>query len=133
MKFKPWKNTEEKITLSVVEDIQIKDVGEAVAKVDTGNEAYNVLHGTDIEHSGTGVRFKTLHNKVIERPVLEEIEINIGSGNLEKRPVVAIEFTMRGRTYTKPFSIADRSTNDEPVLLGEVFLREIDAIVDVNM
>ena len=123
---------QEKLTLSVVEAIQIKDVGEAVAKVDTGNEAFNVLHGTDIEHTEKGVKFKTLHDKVMEKPILKEIEINIGSGNLEKRPVVEIEFTMRGKTYTKPFSIADRSTNDEPVLLGEVFLREIDAVVDVN-
>jgi len=123
---------QEKLTLSVVEAIQIKDVGEAAAKVDTGNEAFNVLHGTDIEHTERGVKFKTLHDKAMEKPILKEIEINIGSGNLEKRPVVEIEFTMRGRTYTKPFSIADRSTNDEPVLLGEVFLREIDAVVDVN-
>ena len=123
---------EEKITLSVVEAIQITDVGEAVAKVDTGNEAFNVLHGTNIEHTKTGVKFKTLHDKIIEKPVLKEIEINIGSGNFEQRPVVEIEFTMRGKTYSKPFSIADRSTNDEPVLLGEVFLREIDAVVDVN-
>jgi hypothetical protein len=123
---------EEKLTLSVIEAVQIRDVGEAVAKVDTGNEAFNVLHGTDIEHTEKGVRFKTLHNKILEKPVLKEIEINIGSGNFEQRPVVEIEFTMRGKTYNKPFSIADRSTNDEPVLLGEVFLREIDAVVDVN-
>lgn len=123
---------QEKVTLGVTEVITVKDVGEAVAKVDTGNEAFNVLHGINIKHTGSNVSFTTLHDKVIERPVINEVEINIGSGNIEKRPVVEMVFTLRGVTYKEPFSLADRSTNDATVLLGEIFLKKIDATVDVN-
>jgi len=122
-----------KPTLNVVEELDIEEIGKVKAKVDTGNEAYNVLHGMDVTYSGNSTTFKTVNNVAITRPVLKKIEINIGSGNIEDRPVVEMSFTMHGRKYTTPFSIADRSTNDEPVLLGEVFLSEIDAVVDVNL
>jgi len=92
-----------------------------------------VLHGTDVAYTGNTTTFKTINNVVITKPVLKKIEINIGSGNIEERPVVEMSFTMHGKRYATPFSIADRSTNDEPVLLGEVFLSKINAVVDVNL
>lgn len=123
----------EKIHFSVVEPVEIIGAGEAKAKVDTGNEAYNVLHGLDVSLNGESVKFKTINDAILDKKLLETIEINIGSGNIEKRPVVEIEFIIRGKKFSKPFSIADRSTNDEPILLGEIFLKEIGAVVDVSI
>lgn len=122
-----------KPALSVVEELDMEGIGKVKAKVDTGNEAYNVLHGIDVTYSDGSTTFKTVNSVTVTRPVLKKIEINIGSGNIEDRPVVEMSFSMHGRKYTTPFSIADRSTNDEPVLLGEVFLSKINAVVDVNL
>jgi hypothetical protein len=123
----------EKLQFAVIEPIEIVGAGKSVAKVDTGNEAYNVLHGVEIEIKNNSVRFKTVNDSILTRPLLGDVEINIGSGNMEKRPVVQIDFVIKGKKFTKPFSLADRSTNDEPILLGELFLSEIDAVVDVNL
>jgi len=119
--------------LSVIEELDIEGIGKVKAKVDTGNEAYNVLHGTDITYADNSATFKTVNNVTVTKPVLKKIEINIGSGNIESRPVVEMPFTMHGKKYATPFSIADRSTNEEPVLLGEIFLSKIGATVDVNL
>lgn len=118
--------------LSVVENINIEGLGNVKAKVDTGNEAYNVLHGVEVKEDNDLVSFKSVNNKVLTKKKLDDIEINIGSGNVEKRPIVEIEFSLKDKIYKEPFSIADRSTNDEPVLIGEVFLKKINAVVDVG-
>lgn len=123
----------EKLQFAVIEPIEIVGAGRSTAKVDTGNEAYNVLHGVDIEVESNSVKFRTINDSILTRPLLGDVEINIGSGNMEKRPVVQIDFIIKGKKFTKPFSLADRSTNDEPILLGELFLSEVDAVVDVNL
>jgi len=123
----------EKVVLSVKEPIEIIGAGKADAKVDTGNEAFNVLHGVDIKEENGEAIFKTINNKVLKKKIIDSVSINIGSGNIEKRPVVEVEFILHGKNYKRPFSLADRSTNDEPILLGEIFLKEIDAVVDVNI
>lgn len=118
----------EKITLS-----KYPDLGEISAKVDTGNEAHNVLHGTEVKSEGEEVTFKTIGQKEITLPKLDTIVIHIGSGVKEERPVVSLDFTMKGSEYKNfPFSIADRSENEDPVLLGEPFLKRTNSIVDSN-
>ena len=48
-----------KPTLNVVEELDIEEIGKVKAKVDTGNEAYNVLHGMDVTYSENSTTFKT--------------------------------------------------------------------------
>jgi len=109
------------------------DLGEINAKVDTGNEAHNVLHGTDIRSEGEEVTFKTVGGKEVTLPKIDTIVIHIGSGVKEERPVVNIDFQMKGSEYKNfPFSIADRTENEDPVLLGEPFLKRTNAVVDSN-
>ncbi|NBW58571.1 hypothetical protein EBR43_12520 [bacterium] len=125
-----------KETLGVKEYItfpKFPELGEVQAKVDTGNEAYNVLHGVDIKDVGKEVTFTTVNNRKITLTKIDEIKIHIGSGVKEDRPVVLIDFVMNGKEYKMfPFSIADRSENNEPVLLGEPFLRKTGSVVDPN-
>jgi hypothetical protein len=131
-----FKEFHNKNVLGIREKIHLLDfpeVGDIAAKVDTGNEAYNVLHGIDIENSGDNVTFKTVNNKKITLPKIDSIVIHIGSGVKEERPVVQLNFSLDGKEYTNmPFSIADRSENEEPILLGEPFLRQTNSVVDVR-
>ena len=47
----------EKSILGLEETIYIDGIGQIAAKLDTGNGAFNVLHGTDIVQDGEMVRF----------------------------------------------------------------------------
>ena len=80
------------------------------------------------------VTFETVGNKTLTLPVIEIIKIHIGSGNKEDRPVVALDCSIGTEQFNKvPFSIADRSENDTPVLLGEDFIKMNGGVVNLNI
>lgn len=126
----------DKNVLGVREEItfsKFPELGKVSAKVDTGNEAYNVIHGIDIKDEGEEVSFKTINDKIIKLPKVDSITIHIGSGVKEARPVVPLDFVCGGKEYKMfPFSVADRSENEDPVLLGEPFLKKTNTVVDSN-
>jgi len=125
--------TENRLILHVIEPIVIDGIGEVSAKVDSGNEAYNVLHGIDIKTNNNEVTFTTVDGMTVTKPLVDTIIIHIGSGKKEERPIVNFNMSLHGNDYPDtPFSIADRSENEEPVLIGEPFIKKINALIDVN-
>ena len=80
--------------IGLIETVTFKELGPVEAKVDSGNGAYNVLHGVDIQEYGDSVNFKTINNRGITKKLQEYIDINIGSGNIEKRPVVLFNISI---------------------------------------
>ena len=113
------------------EPIQIIDIGDFVAKVDSGNDGHCVLHGDDIEINGSEVSFTTAHGKRITRPLIDTTSINIGGGVEEKRPVINLDFSLKGKQYkNQRFSVGNRSTNDEKVLIGLKFLEPLNATIE---
>jgi hypothetical protein len=132
---KTFKNfIENRPILGVTEYITIDGIGSVVAKIDSGNEAYNVLHGVDIEDSGDDtVTFTTINDKKITLPRTGSIDINIGSGNIETRPTVVLDIILRDTPHKGiTFSIADRADNEQQVLIGEPFIKRLNALVDVK-
>lgn len=122
-----------KPVLGVREIIDIDGIGKVSAKIDSGNEAYNVLHGVDVVQDGKTISFTTVKNKRITKATNGDIKIHIGSGMKEDRPIVNLDITLNGKHYSNiPFSIGDRSENEDPVLIGEPFLRDLNAIIDVS-
>lgn len=111
--------------------LEIQGIGTLEAKADTGNDGYCVLHGTDVEMQDNAASFVTVGDKRVQFPCNETIDINIGSGNVEKRPVVKLNIKINGIPYSDiPFSIADRSSNDVPILLSKDFLAQHNCLVD---
>ena len=132
---KSFKNfTENRPILGVTEYITIDGIGSVVAKIDSGNEAYNVLHGVDIDDNGDDtITFTTINDKKITLPRTGSIDINIGSGNIESRPTVVLNIVLNNKSYNDvTFSIADRAENEQQVLIGEPFIRRLNALVDVK-
>jgi hypothetical protein len=126
--------TQSRPILGVTEYITIDGIGSVVAKIDSGNEAYNVLHGVDIKHNGDDtVTFTTINDKKITLPCTGNIDINIGSGNIESRPTVVFDITLKDKHYKDiTFSIADRADNEQQILIGEPFIKRLNALVDVK-
>jgi len=128
-----FKEFYEKPVFGTNEVIEIDGLGKIKAKIDSGNEAYNVIHGVDVSEEGENVSFTTVGNKRITKPRKGEIKIHIGSGVKEDRPIVVMDISINGKKYKSvPFSIADRSENEDPILVGEPFLKKLNAIIDVN-
>ena len=58
---KLYQLTLEKMVIGLEEPILIKGVGEIIAKVDSGNGGYNVIHGEDLTVQGDILTFKTFN------------------------------------------------------------------------
>lgn len=125
----------EKSVLGLEETIYIDGIGQIRAKLDTGNGAFNVLHGEDIKEDGKMVRFTTENGIVIETPVTDHITINLGAGNREDRPVVIFNVKVGNKIFKDvPFSIGNRSENSHKVLISKSFIQnELDALIDVSL
>ena len=123
----------EKNVVGVIETIFIEGLGDIAAKIDSGNSAYNVLHGTNIDISNNNITFTTVKNKIVTKPIVGSVTINVGAGHTEERPVVEFNVKILDKEFSNvKFSISDRSTNDNPVLIGKNFIiNQLDALIDV--
>lgn len=125
----------EKTVLGLEELITIEGIGKVQAKLDSGNGAFNVLHGENIETDGKLVRFVTMNGISIQKPIQDTVTINVGAGNKEERPVVLLNTKIGGKTFPNvPFSIGNRSDNIHKVLIGKLFIQQqLDALIDVSL
>ena len=128
-----FKDFYNKPILGIDEIVDVEGLGKVKAKVDSGNEAYNVIHGVDISQEGENVSFTTIGGKRMTAPRDGEIKIHIGSGVKEDRPTVKLNIKIGDKAYKGvTFSVADRSENQDPILIGEPFLKKLNAVIDVN-
>lgn len=138
--FKPFRFFFEKFkyqTIGLVEKVYIDGLGNVDAKIDSGNDSHNVLCGVNaeiIEKNGYKyAKFTSVNDVELTRPLLDMVNIHIGAGEQEKRPLVALDIVFGGVLHKMvPFSIGDRTQNDQPVLIGKKFLSKLDTVIDVN-
>ena len=128
----------ERLVIGLEEPILVKGLGELQAKIDSGNGGYNVIHGTDFHQQGSELMFTTHdsfgHDKKMQAKVIDTIEVNMGGGNIESRPVIELDIKFAGDDYRKiPFSVSDRSSNTHPILVSKGFVeKELEALIDVG-
>ena len=67
---------EEKSVLGLIEFFNFEGLGKIPAKLDSGNGAYNVLHGEDIQEQGDKVFFTTVNGRKLLLPKVDQIDIN---------------------------------------------------------
>ena len=127
--------------LGLIETITFEELGPIEAKIDSGNGAYNVLHGINLKYSGlddnyegkSHVTFETVDGKTIKKRVIEFIDINIGSGNIEERPVVEFDIEIGDKVYpATKFSIGNREENEYKILVGKDFIEQLGGLIDVS-
>jgi hypothetical protein len=124
---------ESKEPLGLIETITFDELGPIESKIDSGNGAYNVLHGVNIQMDGNNVSFDTINNKTLTKELKETIDINIGSGNIENRPVVEFDIEIGDKQYpATKFSIGDRTENEYKILVGKDFIEQLGGIIDVS-
>ena len=124
----------EKQVLGLIEFFDVDGIGKIPSKLDSGNGAFNVLHGEDVQVQGNKVHFKTVNNQRLMKEKVDDIVINVGAGNTEERPVVNFDLKIGNKEFKDiPFSIGDRSTNLFKILVSKDFIEEhLDALIDVS-
>ena len=128
----------EKMVIGLEEPILIKGAGKFNAKVDSGNGGYNVIHGEDFVRQGDILNFKTIdaegNERRISKKIADTLNVHIGGGNIQERPVVELDIKFADEDYKKvPFSVTDRSNNKEKVLISKDFVKDqLDALIDVS-
>lgn len=126
------------MVIGLEEPILVKGIGELLAKIDSGNSGYNVIHGEDFVIQGNILNFKTVNKNGDERRVSKKIKetlrVNIGGGHIQERPVIEMDVKFGGEDYKKVlFSVTDRSDNEHKVLISKDFVgKELDALIDVT-
>lgn len=128
-----FKTFYEKTVIGLIERISLEGIGDIDAKIDSGNGAFNVLHGEDITKQGNKVTFTTVNGKRLIKDIKDTVSINIGAGNVEERPVVTFRMKFGGQEFENvPFSIGNRSTNEYKILVGKDFIKQLDALIDID-
>ena len=124
----------EKQVLGLIEFFDVDGIGKIPSKLDSGNGAFNVIHGEDIQVQGDKVLFKTVNNKHLMKDKVDDIIINVGAGNTEERPVVEFDLKIGNKEFTKiPFSVGNRTSNLYKILVSKDFIEnELDALIDVS-
>lgn len=128
-----FKKFYEATVIGLIEEIDIAGIGKIAAKVDSGNSAHPVIHGTDITRQGDKILFTTVGGKRLIKDIADTININIGGGHVEERYVVTFRVKFAGQEFDNvAFSVGNRETNEYKVLIGRDFIRQLDALIDVN-
>ena len=124
----------EKQVLGLIEFFDVDGIGKIPSKLDSGNGAFNVIHGEDIQVQGNKVHFKTVNNKRLMKDKVDNIVINVGAGNTEERPVVNFDLKIGNKEFKDvPFSVGNRSTNLFKILVSKEFIENhLDALIDVS-
>ena len=133
-----YKLTLEKLVIGLEEPILIKGIGKINAKIDSGNGGYNVIHGADFVQQGDILSFETEdgdgNTKRVSKKIKSTLNVNIGGGHVQERPVIELDVQFAGEEYKKiPFSVTDRGDNEHKILISKDFVgKELNALIDVT-
>jgi ribosomal protein S6--L-glutamate ligase len=116
----------------LVETIKIGDLGSFKAKLDTGNESYNVLGAEDIVETDSTVHF-SVNGRQYTKPIVSHVRIRTNNIHVERRPVIELDVEFRSREFKNVrFSLVPRRLNKYPVLIGNRFMQVAKISVNVS-
>ena len=112
-----------------LEVVTVKPFGELVAKFDTGNAVYPVLHAEDIKTKGKEITF--IHkDKTVTTKLIGEY-VSVTGGGDDKRSVVELEFEFAGTNYGKiEFGLDNRDRLNTDVLLNRKTMKLLNVMVN---
>ena len=107
----------------------MKPFGDLVAKFDTGNALYPVLHAEDIEVKGNKITF-TNGEKTITTKLVGDYVSTTGGGK-DERYLIELEFEFAGSSYGKiTFGLDNRDAFNTDVLLNRKTMRMLNVMVN---
>ena len=111
------------------EIVTVEPFGDMIAKFDTGNARYSVIHAEDIKIKGNKITF-THNEKTITTKLIGNY-ISITGGGKDKRHLVELEFKFAGSSYGKiKFGLDNRDDFNTDVLLNRKTMRKFNVMVN---
>ena len=111
------------------EIVTVEPFGDMIAKFDTGNARYSVIHAEDIKIKGNKITF-THNEKTITTKLIGNY-ISITGGGKDKRHLVELEFKFAGSSYGKiKFGLDNRDELNSDVLLNRKTMRKMNVMVN---
>jgi ribosomal protein S6--L-glutamate ligase len=111
------------------EVVSIKPFGDLIAKFDTGNSVFPVLHAEDIEIKGKKITF-THEEKTITTNLVGKY-VSVTGGGEDERPVVELEFKFAGTNYGKiKIGLDDRSRMNTSVLMNRKLMNKLNVMIN---
>ena len=111
------------------EIVTVEPFGDMIAKFDTGNARYSVIHAEDIKIKGNKITF-THNEKTITTKLIGNY-ISITGGGKDKRHLVELEFKFAGSSYGKiKFGLDNRDDFNTDVLLNRKTMRKLNVMVN---
>jgi ribosomal protein S6--L-glutamate ligase len=111
------------------EIVTVNPFGDLIAKFDTGNARYPVLHAEDVEVNGKKITF-THGEKTITTKLVGDY-VSITGGGEDERYLVELEFEFAGSSYGKiTFGLDNRDDFNTDVLLNRKIMRMLNVMVN---
>jgi len=111
------------------EIVTIKPFGDLIAKFDTGNARYSVLHAEDVKVKGKEITF-THGEKTITTKLVGDY-VSITGGGKDERYLVELEFHFAGSSYGKiTFGLDNRDDFNTDVLLNRKTMRMLNVMIN---
>ena len=111
------------------EVVSIQPFGDLVAKFDTGNSIFPVLHAEDIEIKGKKITF-THEKKTITTNLVGKY-VSVTGGGEDERPVVELEFKFAGTNYGKiKIGLDDRTRMNTSVLMNRKLMNKLNVMIN---
>jgi len=111
------------------EIVTVKPFGDLIAKFDTGNAKFSVIHAEDVKVNGKKITF-THGDKTITTKLVGDY-VSITGGGEDKRYLVDLDFEFAGSFYGKiTFGLDNRDDFNTDVLLNRKTMRMLNVMVN---
>ena len=111
------------------EIVTVKPFGDLIAKFDTGNARYSVIHAEDVKVNGKKITF-THGDKTITTKLVGDY-VSITGGGEDKRYLVDLDFEFAGSSYGKiTFGLDNRDDFNTDVLLNRKTMRMLNVMIN---
>ena len=111
------------------EIVTVKPFGDLIAKFDTGNARYSVIHAEDVNVNGKKITF-THGDKTITTKLIGDY-VSITGGGKDKRYLVDLDFEFAGSSYGKiTFGLDNRDDFNTDVLLNRKTMRMLNVMIN---
>jgi hypothetical protein len=127
---KNWK--QKTIESGYIENIKIEVLGNYIAKMDTGNSSYCVIHADDWKIDNNYITW-THNGKSYEHKFEGMKKVKRGGmvNKTEERPVISLDVTFNGNTYKDiKFVLSNRTDLTTPILMNRKFIEMAGLVIN---
>ena len=127
---KRHKSSDELTRVGYLEMIGVPEIGDFVAKFDSGNGTVSSIMCDKYEVDGDYVNWEINGIKMRSKKCGKSV---VRNRNDEERVSVMLDITFRGKDYKIPFALVDRSKNYVKMLVNRLFMNTAHVMVDTSV